>query len=138
MATRNTFRRFNSATKGIPPSTDILTGFGADCPALAAALRPVGNVLAPKIRYRDAWAIGKIRVSGSDENTLTTDGGRRAELEREREEAQAELDEIRADHTGSQQFALPRIKELIHRVQEIDRELEQIELATEIERQLDS
>ena len=105
---------------------------------MAAALRPVGNVLAPRIRYRDAWATGKIRVSGSDDNTLTTDGGRRAELEREREVAQAELDEIRADHTGSQQFALPRVKELIRRVQEIDRELEQIELAIEIERQLDS
>ena len=77
-------------------------------------------------------------MSASDENTLTADGGRRADLEREREEAQAELDEVRADHTGSQQFALPRIKELIQRIQEIDRELEQIDLAIEIERQLDS
>ncbi len=77
-------------------------------------------------------------MSASDDNTLTPDGGRRAELEREREEAQAELDEVRADHTGSQQFALPRIKELIQRIQEIDQEIEQIELATEIERQLDS
>jgi hypothetical protein len=69
---------------------------------------------------------------------MTDQSDRRAELEREKEEAQAELDEVRADHTGSQQFALPRVKELIQRVQEIDRELEQIELAIEIERQLDS
>jgi hypothetical protein len=69
---------------------------------------------------------------------MTDAADRRRDLQREREEAQAELDEIRADHTGSQQFALPRVKELIQRVQEIDRELEQIELAIEIERQLDS
>jgi hypothetical protein len=69
---------------------------------------------------------------------MTDQSDRRTELERERQEAQAELDEVRADHTGSQQFALPRVKELIQRVQEIDRELEQIELAIEIERQLDS
>ena len=60
------------------------------------------------------------------------------ELQREREEAQAELDEVRADSTGSQQFAMPRIRDLIQRIQEIDRELEQIELAIELERQLDS
>ena len=77
-------------------------------------------------------------MSASDDNTFTADGGRRAELEREREEAQAELDKVRADHTGSQQFAMPRIKELIQRIQDIDRELEQIDLAIEIERQLDS
>jgi hypothetical protein len=77
-------------------------------------------------------------VSASDDNTYTADGGRRADLEREREEAQAELDKVRVDHTGSQQFAMPRIKELIQRIQDIDRELEQIELAIEIERQLDS
>ena len=53
-------------------------------------------------------------------------------------EAQAELDSVRADHTGSQQFAMPRIRDLIQRVQEIDKELEQIDLAIEIERQLDS
>ncbi len=77
-------------------------------------------------------------MSASDDNTYTADGGRRADLEREREEAQAELDKVRVDHTGSQQFAMPRIKELIQRIQDIDRELEQIELAIEIERQLDS
>ena len=77
-------------------------------------------------------------MSASDDNTFTADGGRRANLEREREEAQAELDKVRADHTGSQQFAMPRIKELIQRIQDIDRELEQIDLAIEIERQLDS
>jgi hypothetical protein len=69
---------------------------------------------------------------------MTDAADRRRDLQREREEAQAELDKIRADHTGSQQFALPRIKELIQQVQEIDREIEQIELAIEIERQLDS
>ena len=51
---------------------------------------------------------------------------------------EAELDLVRADHTGSQQFAVPRIRTLIQRIQEIDRELEQIELAIEIERQLDA
>ena len=97
-----------------------------------------GYVLAPEIRYRDGWDPGRISVSTSDDNTFEPDGGRRAELEREREEAQAELDEVRADSTGSQQFAMPRIKELIQRIQEIDRELEQIELAIELERQLDA
>ena len=63
---------------------------------------------------------------------------RRRELEREREEAQAELDTYRADHSGSQQFAVPKIKALVQRIHEIDRELEQIELAIEIERQMDS
>ncbi len=77
-------------------------------------------------------------MSANDDNTFTPDSDRRSELEREREEAQAELDSVRADHTGSQQFAMPRIKDLIQRIQEIDRELEQIELAIEIERQLDS
>ena len=77
-------------------------------------------------------------MSASDDNPITPDSDRRRELEREREEAQAELDSVRADSTGSQQFAMPRIKELIQRIQEIDRELEQIELAIEIERQLDS
>jgi uncharacterized membrane protein YccC len=69
---------------------------------------------------------------------MTNATDRRREMEREREAAQAELDQVRADHTGSQQFALPRIKELIRRIQEIDRELEQMDLAIEIERQLDS
>ena len=69
---------------------------------------------------------------------MTDAADRRNELELEREEAQAELDEVRADYTGSQQFALPRIRELSQRIQEIDRELEQIDLAIEIERQLDS
>ena len=73
-----------------------------------------------------------------DNSTSTTDSSRRSELERERNEAQAELDRVRADHTGSQRFALPRIRDLIRRVQEIDKELEQIELAIELERQLDS
>ena len=77
-------------------------------------------------------------MPASDDNSFTPDSDRRSELEREREEAQAELDSVRADSTGSQQFAMPRIRELIQRVQEIDRELEQIELAAEIERQLDS
>ncbi len=63
---------------------------------------------------------------------------RRSELQREREEAQAELDKVRADSTGSQQFAMPKIRDLIQRIQDIDRELEQIELAIELERQLDS
>jgi hypothetical protein len=63
---------------------------------------------------------------------------RQRELERERAEALAELDSVRADHTGSQQFAMPRIRDLIQRLQEIDKELEEIELAIEIERQLDS
>ena len=77
-------------------------------------------------------------MAGSDDNAFTPERDRRSELERERDEAQAELDTYRADHTGSQQFAVPRIKELAQRIQEIDRELEQIELAIEIERQLDS
>lgn len=77
-------------------------------------------------------------MSASDDNAFEPDSDRRSELERERDEAQAELDSVRADSTGSQQFAMPRIKELIQRIQEIDRELEQIELAAEIERQLDS
>lgn len=77
-------------------------------------------------------------MSANDDNMYTPDSDRRSELEREREEAQAELDSVRADHTGSQQFAMPRIKDLMQRIQEIDRELEQIELAIEIERQLDS
>ena len=77
-------------------------------------------------------------MSANDDNPFTPDSSRREELEREREEAQAELDKVRVDHTGSQQFAMPRIKELIQRIQDIDRELEQIELAIEIERQLDS
>ena len=69
---------------------------------------------------------------------MTEQNDRRQDLEREREEAQAELDTYRADHTGSQQFAVPRIKALVQRIHEIDRELEQIELAIEIERQMDS
>jgi hypothetical protein len=69
---------------------------------------------------------------------MTDQTDRRRELEREREEAQAELDTYRADHTGSQQFAVPKIKALVQRIHEIDRELEQIELAIEIERQMDS
>jgi hypothetical protein len=69
---------------------------------------------------------------------MTDQTDRRRELEREREEAQAELDTYRADHSGSQQFAVPKIKALIQRIHEIDRELEQIELAIEIERQMDS
>lgn len=77
-------------------------------------------------------------MPGSEDNAFTPDQDRRGELEREREEAQAELDTYRADHTGSQQFAVPRIKELVQRIHEIDKELEQIELAIEIERQLDS
>lgn len=77
-------------------------------------------------------------MSASDDNTITPDNDRRSALERERQEAQAELDSVRADSTGSQQFAMPRIRELIQRLQEIDRELEQIDLAIEIERQLDS
>ena len=74
----------------------------------------------------------------SDDNAFTPDRDRRSELERKREEAQAELDTYRADHSGSQQFAIPRIKELVQRIHEIDKELEQIELAIEIERQLDA
>ena len=69
---------------------------------------------------------------------MTDQTDRRRELERERGEAQAELDTYRADHTGSQQFAVPKIKALVQRIHEIDRELEQIELAIEIERQMDS
>lgn len=69
---------------------------------------------------------------------MSDESDRQRELEREREEAQAELDSVRADSTGSQQFAAPRIRTLIQRIQEIDRELEQIELAIEIERQLDA
>ena len=77
-------------------------------------------------------------MPGSDDNAFTPDQDRRSELERERDEAQAELDTYRADHTGSQQFAVTRIKELVQRIHEIDKELERIELAIEIERQLDS
>lgn len=77
-------------------------------------------------------------MPGSDDNAFTPDQDRRSLLEREREEAQAELDTYRADHTGSQQFAVPKIRELVQRIHEIDKELEQIELAIEIERQLDS
>ena len=77
-------------------------------------------------------------MPGSDDNAFTPDQDRRNELEREREEAQAELDTYRADHTGSQQFAVPKIRALAQRIQEIDKELEQIELAIELERQLDS
>jgi hypothetical protein len=69
---------------------------------------------------------------------MTEQSDRRQDLEREREEAQAELDSYRVDHTGSQQFAVPKIKSLIQRIHEIDRELEQIELAIELERQMDS
>jgi len=69
---------------------------------------------------------------------MTDQTDRRRELERERGEAQAELDTERADHTGSQQFAVPKIKALVQRIHEIERELEQIELAIEIERQMDS
>ena len=77
-------------------------------------------------------------MSANDDNTFTPDSSRREELEREREAAQAELDTYRADHTGSQQFAVPKIRALVQRIQEIDKELEQIELAIEIERQLDA
>ena len=77
-------------------------------------------------------------MPGSDDNAFTPDRDRRGELERKREEAQAELDAFRADHTGSQQFAVPRIQELVQRIHEIDKELERIELAIEIERQLDA
>lgn len=69
---------------------------------------------------------------------MTDQTDRRTVLEREKEEAQAELDRYRADHTGSQQFAVPKIKRLVQRIHEIDRELEEIELAIEIERQMDS
>jgi hypothetical protein len=69
---------------------------------------------------------------------MTDQSDRRTVLEREKEEAQAELDRYRADHTGSQQFAVPKIKALVQRIHEIDRELEQIELAIELERQLDA
>jgi len=69
---------------------------------------------------------------------MTDQTDRRRELERERGEAQAELDTYRAGHTGSQQFAVPKIKALVQRIHEIERELEQIELAIEIERQMDS
>jgi len=69
---------------------------------------------------------------------MTDQTDRRRDLEREREAAQAELDTYRADHTGSQQFAVPKIKALVQRIHEIDRELEQIELAIEIERQMDA
>lgn len=77
-------------------------------------------------------------MPGSEDNAFTPDQDRRGELEREREEAQAELDTYRADHTGSQQFAVPKIRALVQRIHAIDKELEQIELAIEIERQLDS
>ena len=69
---------------------------------------------------------------------MSDDSDRQRDLEREREEAQAELDTYRADHTGSQQFAVPKIRALVQRIQEIDQELEQIELAIELERQMDS
>ena len=69
---------------------------------------------------------------------MSDDSDRQRDLEREREEAQAELDTYRADHTGSQPFAVPKIRALVQRIQESDQELEQIELAIEIERQLDS
>jgi capsule polysaccharide export protein KpsE/RkpR len=69
---------------------------------------------------------------------MTDQTDRRTVLEREKEEAQAELDQVRADHTGSQQFAAPRIRDLIQRIHEIDKELEQIDLAIELERQMDA
>ena len=69
---------------------------------------------------------------------MSDQNDRRRDLEREREEAQVELDSVRADSTGSQQFAAPRIRTLIQRIQEIVRELEQIELAIELERQMDA
>ena len=69
---------------------------------------------------------------------MTDQKDRRRDLELEKEAAQAELDTYRADHTGSQQFAVPKIKALVQRIHEIDRELEQIELAIEIERQMDA
>ena len=69
---------------------------------------------------------------------MTDQKDRRRDLELEKEAAQAKLDTYRADHTGSQQFAVPKIKALVQRIHEIDRELEQIELAIEIERQLDA
>lgn len=69
---------------------------------------------------------------------MTNQSDRRRDLERERKEAQAELDTYRADHSGSQQFAVPKIKALAQRIREIDRELEQIELAIELERQMDA
>ncbi len=69
---------------------------------------------------------------------MTDQSDRQRDLQREREKAQAELDSYRADHTGSQQFAVPKIKALVQRIHEIDRELEEIELAIEIERQMDS
>jgi hypothetical protein len=99
---------------------------------------PPQPVLAREIRYCGGWAPGRRFVSTSDDNTLTPDSSRRDELEREREAAQAELDSYRVDHTGSQQFAVPKIKALIQRIHEIDKELEQIELAIELERQMDS
>ena len=69
---------------------------------------------------------------------MTDQKDRRRDLELEKEAAQAKLDTYRADHTGSQQFAVPKIKALVQRIHEIDRELEQIELAIEIERQMDA
>ena len=69
---------------------------------------------------------------------MTDQKDRRRDLELEKEAAQAELDTYRADHTGSQQFTVPKIKALVKRIHEIDRELEQIELAIEIERQMDA
>lgn len=69
---------------------------------------------------------------------MTDQSDRQRDLQREREKAQAELDSYRADHTGSQQFAVSKIKALVQRIHEIDRELEEIELAIEIERQMDS
>ena len=64
--------------------------------------------------------------------------GRQRDLELERQDAQARLDSYRADHTGSPQSAVSQIKTLIQRIQKIDTELEQIELAIELERQMDS
>ena len=69
---------------------------------------------------------------------MSDESDRRRELEHEKQEAQTELDSVRADSTGSQQFAAPRIRTLIQRIQEIDRELEQLELAIEIDSQLDA
>jgi hypothetical protein len=69
---------------------------------------------------------------------MTDQSDRRTELEHERETAQAELDSYRADHSGSQQFAVTKIRALVQRIHEIDKELEQIDLAIEIERQMDS
>ena len=67
---------------------------------------------------------------------MSDDGDRQRELKRARQEAQAELDSVRTDSTGSRQFEAPSIRKLMQGIQAIDRELEQIELAIEIERQL--